>query len=93
MRLLEMPWLQVHGKLGHEPRGSRDAPHGSKALISLLVKDMHTHRAATYDTRLTRCINLPLRHSTLLIGWLQYEAFIASKEEELMRALNPTVQV
>ena len=64
----------------------------SKALISLLVEDMHTHRAATYDTRLTRCINLLLRHSTLLIGWLQYEAFIASKEEELMRTLTPTVR-
>ena len=63
----------------------------SKALISVLVEDMHSHRADAYATRVNRCINILLRHSTLLIGWLRYEAFVASKEEELMRALTPTV--
>ena len=64
----------------------------SKALISVLVEDMHSHRADAYATRVNRCINILLRHSTLLIGWLRYEAFVASKEEELMRALTPTVR-
>ena len=55
----------------------------SRYLTHLLVGVLSTTMELTYELRLQKCSNLLLLHSTLVTGWLRYEAYLAHKESAL----------
>lgn len=61
-----------------------------KFLSSLIAEELFKSQHRDYESRLQRCSNLLLRHSTLLVGQLRYEAYVASKENAAELAHTPS---
>ena len=65
---------------------------GVRVLIEHITKDLSRNRDSTHEVRLGRCINILMKHPTLLLAWLKYEAYIALKENELSLSYTPATK-